>query len=289
MVYCLGESLYDIVFKNYQPAWSVAGGGMLNASVSLGRSLVDVSLITELGNDAVGDIICSFLKENNVSIDYIVRSSGNTTVALAFLDEYGNSTYQFYNDRSEAAPIYSIPDFKQGDVLMFGSVYSILPRNRRNILRLSREAIAKGAIIYYDPNYRSAYSGILNEVLPHIRENISLANIVRGSDEDFKIICGSGNHADAYKFVADAGCDNLIVTRNMSGAVLYSGNDIKFYDALPAEIVSTIGAGDSFNAGMVFSIDKLKHIPAHIHEWDECINTALSFAAKVCAKKENYI
>jgi fructokinase len=58
--------------------------------------------------------------------------------------------------------------------------------------------------------------------------------------------------------------------------------------------VSTIGAGDNFNAGMITSIYK-KHFTSEQlgnlkeKEWSEIISLAVDFATDVCLSYENYI
>lgn len=289
MIYCIGESLYDIIFRNVQPEWAVPGGGMLNCAVSLGHAGADVQLITEIGNDKVGLMIMSFLKESRVGTDYLRTSDINSTLALAFLDEKGNADYQFYVAQRESAPEFTVPDFHKGDLLVFGSFYSIAKRNRSNIVKLAMAARNAGAIILYDPNFRKSHIDKLDEVYPYILENISFADIVRGSDEDFNLITKDTYREKIYDFIRGAGCDRLLVTRNSEGVDLFLPNSNEHYDAIPVNIVSTIGAGDSFNAGLAYEIQRLGRLPYSPDEWKIVISTGLNFAAEVCSLRENYI
>ena len=65
-VYCIGETVLDIIFSEGRPESAVPGGSMLNSAVSLARSGLKVELISEYGNDPPGDIIADFLQKNNV-------------------------------------------------------------------------------------------------------------------------------------------------------------------------------------------------------------------------------
>ncbi len=65
-IYAIGETLFDIIFKESQPQAGKPGGAMLNSTVSLGRIGLPVSLISEYGDDDIGRIIDKFLKENGV-------------------------------------------------------------------------------------------------------------------------------------------------------------------------------------------------------------------------------
>jgi sugar/nucleoside kinase (ribokinase family) len=73
------------------------GGSMLNTAVSLGRCGLEVEMITELGQDKIGQTVLEFLAENGVSTSFIQPADGfKTPIALAFLDEKGNAAYSFY-------------------------------------------------------------------------------------------------------------------------------------------------------------------------------------------------
>ena len=81
----IGETVLDILFKNDQPQKAVPGGSTFNSIVSLGRAGVDCAMVTEVGGDHVGDIICNFLVDNGVSAEYVCRHEQNKShITLAF-------------------------------------------------------------------------------------------------------------------------------------------------------------------------------------------------------------
>ena len=86
-VYSVGETTYDIIFRNGQPTGAVVGGSMLNTSVTLGRLGIPVNFISRMGNDQIGNLSLKFLEENGVNCDYVTRFDGNSRLALAFLDD----------------------------------------------------------------------------------------------------------------------------------------------------------------------------------------------------------
>lgn len=289
MIYCVGETLYDIVFRKDKPEWAVPGGGMFNCAMSLGHAGADVQLLTELGNDRIGEMIRQTMHHGGVKGDYLHTSPNNTTLALAFLNDEGNADYQFYYTHTEIAPQFMVPPFKSEDILIFGSLYSVSQRNRGNIIKLSMAARNAGTTIIYDPNFRKSNLDKREAILPYVIENISLADIVRGSDEDFELIANAGNSEQASQFIFNAGGRNLIITRNKDGVDLLTDNQSQHFDAIPVEVVSTIGAGDAFNAGIAYRIHQYGKIPSSSDEWKAAISNGLSFAAEVCSVRENYI
>ncbi len=289
MIWCIGESLYDVVFSDGQPVWAVPGGSMLNVAVSAARFGAKVGLITETGDDAVGNMINGFLEQNGISTKLIHHYKGNTTLALAFLNAAGDARYQFYHHAPKDAPVFDIPDFQQGDVLVFGSFYSINPRNRDNIKRLTTAARSADAWIYYDPNFRQPHLSGLPQSLPFIKENLACADVVRGSDEDFNLIAGARTPQEACRFVADNGCRNFILTRNKAGVDLFTEAQQQHFSVPAVEVVSTIGAGDSFNAGFVSSLHGLKKNELISTFWEQAIGRAVIFASEVCQSRDNFI
>lgn len=289
MIWCLGESLYDIVFKGGQPVWAVPGGSMLNAAVSAARFGEPVSLITELGNDATGKLIAEFLQQNGIDTSFIHYYNGNTTLALAFLNERGDAQYEFYAHLPESAPDFRLPAFKPGDVLLFGSFYAVNGRNRNNTEKLLDHARQSGVFVYYDPNVRKAHLADLETTRTFYESNISKSAIVRGSDEDFSFLAGAESGETAYGFVKACGCSQLIYTRNSAGTDLFTAHFSKHFEARKLNVVSTIGAGDSFNAGFVTAVHQQVENMKDMNFWEYAIGRAVIFASEVCCSRENFI
>ena len=98
-VYGIGETVYDIIFKDGKPITGHPGGSTFNCMISLGRCGVDVAFISETGNDMVGDLIIQFLEDNNLSGKYVNQfDDGKSALALVFLDENSDAVYNFYKN-----------------------------------------------------------------------------------------------------------------------------------------------------------------------------------------------
>ena len=95
----IGETVLDILFREDQPQTAVPGGSTFNSIVSLGRAGVNCAMVTEVGGDHIGDIICRYLKDNGVSDEYVCRHENvKSHISLAFLDEHNDAQYIFYKD-----------------------------------------------------------------------------------------------------------------------------------------------------------------------------------------------
>ena len=262
----IGETVLDIVFRGGQPQAAVPGGSTFNAMISLGRTVgrrfpeVALRMVTQTGDDPVADIVSAFMKENRVGTECVVRSPGQSTVSLALLDEKSNAHYEFFRDRT--LPAFTAPalDFGPGDIVLFGSFFAINPETREQARALIRNARASGTIVYYDINFRKNHDS--KEARPQIEENIALSDIVRGSSEDIAALYGTEDAAAVYAGHIAPLCANFICTKGARETEVFSpGVQLSFPVPQDTAVVSTIGAGDNFNAGTVFALIAMARDP----------------------------
>lgn len=292
-IYCIGETVYDIIFKNDIPEAAKAGGSMLNSAVSMGRTKLPVHFISEYGRDRIGNQIDSFLKSNNVNTDSVYRyKDGKTSIAIAFLNEKNDATYSFYKELPSKRLDISFPNPQNGDIVLFGSFYSINQEIRKIVKDFILKAKKNGAIIFYDPNFRKAHLHELEGLMPMIIENMQMASLVRASNEDCEMIFGCKNFTDSYSQISSH-CPNLIYTMNSHGVYFKTHEKEISVNVKKIEPLSTIGAGDNFNAGLIYSF-----LTEPIHEdfnsvsdekWMKAIQAGIDFASEVCLSYDNYI
>ncbi|MEE4256540.1 MAG: carbohydrate kinase [Bacteroidales bacterium] len=291
-IYTTGESIYDIIFRNGEPIAANAGGAMLNTSVSLGRLALPVFFISEFAQDDVGKEIDLFLQNNHVDTSYVYRyPDGKTAISLAFLDEKKDASYTFYKNYPRKRFNIEMPEIREGDILLFGGLYSLTPEIREKLISLVKDARDAGAMIIYDPNMRNPHKKQMDALRAFVFENISLAGMVRGSDEDFRTIMDIVDGEKAYSFVCDNGCKKLIYTRSSEQVEVYTPEGRSFSNVSRVSAVSTIGAGDNFNAGLIYELfrsgidlDQLK-----LKNLENMVQTAISFGSHVCMHYDNYI
>ncbi|GHV58362.1 fructokinase [Bacteroidia bacterium] len=291
----IGETVLDIIFQNDQPQRAVPGGSVFNAMVSLGRCGVPALFISELGNDNAGRFIQSFMAENRLSTDYIdFFDDGQSPLSLAFLDENRNARYSFYKDFPETRLNIPFPGINKNDILMLGSYFAVNPVLRSKVWTLLQQAQLQGAIIYYDINFRKAHTGERQALLPHFIENFEAATIIRCSDEDADVLFPQQSLAEIYERYFLPGKKILIVTQGEKPVWLKTPSWEKTYPVKAITPVSTIGAGDNFNAGLVYGIIK-NNIPTDSFgalpekQWDLLISYAQLFAAQACLSPDNYV
>lgn len=293
-VYCIGETVLDVIFRDGQPVSANPGGSMLNSAVSLGRAGLRVEFISEYGQDEAGRLIDEFLSKNKVGTRYINSyCDGKTALALAFLDRKNDASYSFYKVYPRSRLRMALPSVKKGDVILFGSNYAITPGISGKIQRWVRQSKAEGAFTVYDPNFRKSHLGQLGRVKPWIVKNIGLASLVRGSDEDFMNIFGLMKAGEVKQELGRYGCSNLIITSNSKPVVAWFG-DVKLNFKVPPvdQVVSTVGAGDNFNAGVIYALVRGRYTVSGIigsSDAEGILGSGAAFASEVCGSMENYI
>lgn len=291
----IGETILDVLFKDNQPKAAVPGGSVFNGIISLGRAGANVTFISEVGGDKVGNIILDFMKENGVGTDNVmVYPDRKSPVSLAFLNEKNDAEYIFYKDYPNLRLDAEMPEVTGDDIIMFGSYYAITPQLRDKVKELLDRARKAGAIIYYDVNFRKSHAHEAIKLMPIILENFEYADIVRGSNEDFGFMFGMTDPDKVYQHKVSFYCPRFICTNGGEGLCLRTASLKKDYPVAPLQTVSTIGAGDNFNAGLVFGLLKNRIRKADLDEltevdWDKIIASGMSFSKEVCTSLDNYI
>ena len=293
----IGETVLDIIFKGDQPVNAVPGGSTFNAIISLGRSGIETSFISETGNDRVGRMIIQFLKDNGCQADCVnVYPDSKSPLSLAFLNEQNDAEYIFYKDHPNDRLDFSYPDVQPDDLVLFGSYYALNPVIRPQVKGFLEYAHQRGAILYYDVNFRASHQHEVMRLTTNLLENFELADIVRGSSEDFEILFKKNNPDTVYRSQIMFYTKKFIYTRAAEPIELRADGGLKKqYPIEKTETVSTIGAGDNFNAGLLYGIIRhgitRRDIEQGLTEaqWDSIISEGKAFSAEVCRSIYNYV
>lgn len=293
----IGETVLDIIFRDEKPISALPGGSTFNAIISLGRSGVKASMISETGNDRIGQNIIKFMESNGIDASYVnVYPESKSPLSLAFLNDHNDADYIFYKDHPHDRIDYVYPEVNADDIVLFGSFFALNPVIRPQVYAFLDYARQRGAILYYDVNFRASHKNEVMKVTPNLLDNLEMADIVRGSSEDFEILFRQHDADTVYRSQIAFYTKKFIYTRSADPVeVRGDGGFSKQYLVLPTETVSTIGAGDNFNAGFIYGLIKngitRQHIDQGLTEsqWDALVSSALDFSAECCRDIYNYV
>ena len=293
----IGETVLDIIFRDEKPISALPGGSTFNAIISLGRSGVKASMISETGNDRIGQNIIKFMESNGIDASYVnVYPESKSPLSLAFLNDHNDADYIFYKDHPHDRIDYVYPEVNADDIVLFGSFFALNPVIRPQVYAFLDYARQRGAILYYDVNFRASHKNEVMKVTPNLLDNLEMADIVRGSSEDFEILFRQHDADTVYRSQIAFYTKKFIYTRSADPVEVRGDSGFSNqYPVLTTETVSTIGAGDNFNAGFIYGLIKngitRQHIDQGLTEsqWDALVSSALDFSAECCRDIYNYV
>lgn len=265
----------------------VAGGSCLNIAVGMARLGAEAGFVGGIATDLFGSIVADHALASAVELRYATRSDHQCT--LAFVRTVaGEPQYAFYDEGSASRNwVYrsgAIP-FDEIDAIHVGSTTLVSETGASQALAMIRDA--KGSTtVSFDPNCRPNLVKDKPGYVARMAEFAALADIVRMSDVDFSYLHGDDDFAGRAKSMLAAGAGLVVVTRGNKGVQAWHGRAGALEVEAPAvAVVDTIGAGDSFQAALLYALQALGRIGARpLREMDTAeLRRALSFASACAA------
>ncbi|MBM6622252.1 carbohydrate kinase [Micrococcaceae bacterium RIT802] len=246
-VLVVGESLIDIIPGNDGRQHRLPGGSTLNVAVGLGRLAEDVSLLTEIGTDEDSRLIEEHLHASRVGLHPATNRSGRTSTARAELGEDGAAHYDF-DLRWTLTSHGVLQSTPPPAVLHVGSIGAVLEPGYAGVAELCRSLPT--ALVTFDPNIRV---GLVPErdMKERIERLMSESDVVKLSDADAEVLFPGLDEGAIIDKILGIGPSLVAVTRGGDGATLATTRQRVASPAATAAVVDTIGAGDSFMAGLI--------------------------------------
>lgn len=248
-VLCLGEALVDIIIREGRANIEHVGGSPLNVACGLATLGHPTVIAAWWGDDDRGKAIEQHANNHGVGVVPGSNQAERTAVAYAYLDEDGRATYEF-------DLLWDVPELPAATALAHlhtGSFAATLEPGAAGVLAAVKTMAINGTVSY-DPNVRPALMGAPELVRARIEELVSLSDVVKASDEDIAWLYGTETPVEeVIRTWAASGPGLVVATRGPWGAyaVLAGDRDMLVVDPLNVEIGDTVGAGDSFMAGLL--------------------------------------
>jgi len=290
MILCCGEALIDFLPRKtadgavaYQP---FAGGSVYNTAIALGRLGAPVALFTGLSTDFFGDMLREGLKASRVNLRFAKVWDRPSTLAFVKLTN-GHARYSFFDDNSAGRMLVKrdLPQLpKSVQALHFGSI-SLIPEPGGATLEALLAREAKSRVISLDPNIRPGMIANRRAHMARLTRMAALADIVKLSDEDVAWMTGKDDARAAAKKLLKQGAKLVIVTRGAKGVEAFTARDHLVRPARNVKVVDTVGAGDTFTAGLLAALRSAKLLSKpKIAALDAGqLSAALDFAARAAA------
>ncbi len=265
----------------------VVGGSCLNIAVGMARLGAPAGFVGGISTDLFGRMIADHAIASQVELRYATRSEHQTT--LAFVRTVGGEPqYAFYDEATASRNwVYrhgSIP-FDEIEAIHVGSTTLADDKGAAQALAMLEDARGS-VIISFDPNCRPKLVKHKAHYVERMNAFAATADIVRMSDVDFEFLYGGGDYAGRAKLFIEAGASLVVVTRGIKGVQAWhreaGGVEVQ---APTVDVVDTIGAGDSFQAALLFALRVIGRVEtealAQMNSYE--LSLALSFASSCAA------
>ncbi len=227
------------------------GGAPANLAVAASRLGAKTAFVGRVGHDSYGAFLRRTLEANGVDVSGLsVDPVQHTTLAIVSLDETGERSFSFYRDpsadvnlRFEDVPAALLENTR---VLHFGSVSLTAEPSRSATLQAVRQAKARGALISYDPNYRSSLWADEATAVERMLEPLELVDILKVSDEELPLLTGTEDLLQGSAALAAKGIRLVLVTLGADGAFYRFGTQTGRIPGVKVTVGDTNGAGDTF-------------------------------------------
>jgi fructokinase len=266
MLLSCGDALVDFLpvaaMDGRDAAVPVAGGSCLNIAVGMARLGAPAGFVGGISTDLFGRIVADHALKSEVDLRYATRSDRQTT--LAFVRHVGGEPHYAFYDEATASRnwIYrtgSIP-FGEIEAVHVGSTTLANEEGAAQAFAMIEDA--KGVTtISFDPNCRPNLVTHKARYVDQMNAFAAVADIVRMSDVDFEFLYGGCDQGERAKSLIAAGTSLVVVTRGIKGAQAWHREAGPVEVEAPAtELVDTIGAGDSFQAALLFALRAIRRI-----------------------------
>jgi fructokinase len=267
MILCCGEALIDMISE---PTASGAlgfvphtGGAVLNTAVAMGRLGVPVGMLTGLSSDMFGQQLIDALKASHVDTTHVITSDRPTTLAFVQLSD-GHASYSFVDENTAGRMLLpeDMPDQLPAVSALYLGGISLACEPCADAYAALLDRHGSNRAVMLDPNIRPDFIKDQTRFRTRLNRMISRADIVKVSDEDLDwIIPGAESESAKASVLLQAGPSGVIVTRGSDGAhgYLADGSEVSV-PVKPVEVVDTIGAGDTFNAGVLTELSRAGHL-----------------------------
>lgn len=264
MIVIIGESLVDLIeapAAGPRPLYEAfPGGSQYNCAIALAKLGPDTAFLGPFSNDPLGNLLRNNARQAGLRIILDDPSDAPTSLAVVSLIN-SQPSYRFYREGTAerltaAAPILdAMPN--RISILQCGSLTLASEPDGEVLIEVATVLKERGATVSVDPNIRPLFVSDPPRYKDRLSRLLTLASIVKISDEDLAF--GFPDLPDAKAFRSAFDLDFVALTSGAKGARLITANaeaDVPAHRIERASDGDTVGAGDTFMAALLFALEQ---------------------------------
>jgi fructokinase len=262
------------------------GGGPANTAVSLARLGTPARFLARLSGDVFGRLFRARLEASGVDLSYAVQAAEPSTLAVAELDAEGQAAFSFHAQNTAdwqwTAEELARVDLSETACVHTGSL-ALVQEPGAAVVEDFLAAAAPRATVSIDPNVRPllVHPDVYRARLAHW---CTLADVLRLSEDDLELLLPGTPPEQACDLWHEAGARLVVITRGADGALASLDGERIQVPAVPTVVADTVGAGDSFTAGLLHHLGARGLLGGRLTQLRlDDVAQACRFAARVAA------
>ncbi|MEK3765309.1 sugar kinase [Solibacillus sp. FSL K6-4121] len=243
------------------------GGAELNVAIGLSRLEMDVTYISAVGNDALGDEIIHFIKSEGIDSKHVLRSNEHTTsLYIKEIMNESNINSYFYRKPSATEILNEkhFEEFKPSLFFMTGIFPALSCYHldlTRNLMKSMKE---KNVTIAFDVNVRRKLWSV-EEMQSAFKMLFPYIDILFIGDDEAELLFGIANFEELVDFLTVFNISEIVMKQGKDGAIVKASNQIFSAKPKPLKTIDTVGAGDAFAAGYLYQWAQNSSIENRVH------------------------
>lgn len=245
----IGELLWDLL-----PSGKQLGGAPANFAYWSGKNGCKASVVSAIGEDALGDEIMECLKDKGLDLVALQRNERPTGTVKVSVSEDGQPSYEICENVAWdciEATAEAMKTVSGANAVCWGSLAQRTPEGRSAVLKLV-DAAPKGCMKIFDINLRQHYYDIST-----IEESLKRADILKLNEDELPVVLEMFDADGIKELMGMFGLEYVIYTAGAVRSEVFCADGE--YSCIPTpkvNVVSTVGAGDSFTATFVSELFK---------------------------------
>lgn len=254
MILCCGEAVIDMLPTTtpdgaaaFRP---VTGGAAVNCAIALARLGQEAGFYGGLSTDQFGLMLSDAMRGEGVDLSRVTPVDAPTTVAFIHPGD-GTQAFTFLDEGSAGRGLtpMMLPQLEGIEALVFGGI-SLIHKPAAGAFEALMQMAGAGRLILFDPNIRPALIGDQESAYrERLARMMVQADIVKLSDEDIDWL-----RPDPPEQLLQGRAALVVHSHGAHGVTLHSRHGAQHLPVSPVRVVDTVGAGDTFNAGLLASL-----------------------------------